>query len=130
MQPPETASRDDRQKAIAKSEVIPPLPEKSPSPETISPDEWIVALEIAKGTPLTADLVRRQYRLLTERDDPAKFASHGADFVALAEEKRKKVEQSARHLLEELGEKLEEEKQPEPSKDSRHNPDLDAAFGM
>ena len=33
-------------------------------------------------------------------------------------------------LLEKLGEKLEVETAPEEPKDIRHNPDLDAVFGM
>ena len=73
--------------------------------------------------------MRRQFRLLSERFDPTKFESHGADFVSVARNKREKVEQAARLLLGELGEKLEEEKKPEPPKDLRHNPDLDSIFG-
>jgi uncharacterized tellurite resistance protein B-like protein len=108
----------------------PPIPAPAKPPAALGCDEALSALEIAAGTPLSADLVRRQYRLLTERLDPARFASHGADFVAIAAGKREKVAQAAKLLIEQLGEKLEEEKKPEPPKDPRFNPDLDAVFGM
>jgi tellurite resistance protein len=93
-------------------------------------DDALAALEIAPGTPLTGDLVRRQYRLLCERYDPAKFAGHGAEFVAVAQGKRDRVEQSAMLLVEQLGEVLDDPARPEPPQDMRHNPDLDAVFGM
>jgi hypothetical protein len=99
-------------------------------PERVSLDEYLHTLEITSGIPLTADLIRRQYRLLTERLDPARLESHGPDFVKLARDKREKIEQAARALLESLGEMLEEDKKPEEPKDLRHNPDLDAVFGM
>ena len=111
-----------------------PVPVETPKPAPNRPvsnvrEQCFAALEIALGTPLSVDLVRRQYRLLTERFDPAKFESQGTDFVTLAKEKREKAERAARVLLEQLGAKLEEEKAPEAPKDLRHNPDLDAVFG-
>jgi tellurite resistance protein len=106
-------------------------PEPIAKPQAaLTRDEALAALEIAPGTPLTGDLVRRQYRLLCERYDPAKFASHGAEFVAVATGKRERVERSAKLLIEQLGEALADPARPEPPQDMRHNPDLDAVFGM
>ena len=101
-----------------------------PKPKILDRLESQAALEIADGTPITAELIRRQYRLLSERIDPTRLESHGADFVQLAHDKRAKIELAARTLLEQLGEKFEEDKKPEEPKDMRHNPDLDAVFGM
>ena len=85
-------------------------------------------LEIAPATPLSAELIRRQYRLLTDRFDPEKFASHGPDFVALAAARRRHVEESARKFIAAYNEPLEPPV-AEPPTDTRHNPDLDAVFG-
>ena len=109
---------------------VPPPVAPTVSPKTVSRDEYLATLEIPLNTAITADLVRRQYRFLSERNDPAKFESHGADFVKLANDKRHKIEVAATKLLLELHEKLEEEKKPETPTDMRHNPDLDAVFGM
>jgi uncharacterized tellurite resistance protein B-like protein len=113
------------------SATVPPLvvPEPPAKPAALNHDDFLAALEIAPSAAITADLVRRQYRLLSERFDPTRFESHGADFVTVAKSKREKVEQAARFLLDQMGEKFEEEKKPEPVKDLRHNPDLDSIFG-
>jgi hypothetical protein len=86
-------------------------------------------LEIAPETPLGVDLIRRQYRLLSGRFAPEKFASHGPEFVTMAAEKRTRVERAARHLLAEYNEPLEPPAASPPPADLRHNPDLDDVFG-
>ena len=86
------------------------------------------ALEIATTTPLSVDLIRRQYRLLSDRFAPEKFASHGPEFVKMAAEKRSLVERAARRLLTEYNEPLEPPAAAPPT-DLRHNPDLDDVFG-
>ncbi|HVK13961.1 MAG TPA: helix-hairpin-helix domain-containing protein [Gemmataceae bacterium] len=96
---------------------------------TISDSEARAVLEIADHVPLSADLVRRQYRLLVDRFDPSKFAGHGTEFTSMAAEKRARVEQAARHLLAEYNEPLDVPTAPAPA-DPRHNPDLDAVFGV
>jgi hypothetical protein len=90
--------------------------------------ECRTALEIGPATPLSVDLIRRQFRLLTDRFAPEKFASHGPEFVAMAAEKRARAERAARHLLAEYNEPLEPPTPP-PLADLRHNPDLDDVFG-
>ena len=114
--------------APAAPPVSPPVPAATP-PAAVTDAEARVILEIAANVPLSADLVRRQYRLLTERFDPSKFAGHGAEFSSMAAEKRARVEQAARHLLAEYNEPLELPSAPVPA-DPRHNPDLDAVFGV
>ena len=87
-----------------------------------------LALDIAAATPLSVDLIRRQYRLLSDRFAPERFASHGPDFEKMAADKRLLVERAARHLLAEYNEPLEPPVAAPPT-DLRHNPDLDDVFG-
>jgi uncharacterized tellurite resistance protein B-like protein len=113
----------------------PQLPaQATPAPEPASAaapsrEQRLAILEIDPATPLTADLVRRQFNLLTERYSPEKFETAGLDFVTLAKTKREAVRAAAEALMEPLGEKLEAEKPPTEPQDLRHNPDLDAMFG-
>ncbi len=109
--------------------VLPPQPPSAKPEGQLNHEDCLAALDIAAGAPLSGDLVRRQFRLLSERNDPTKFESNGTAFVDMVKTNRAKIEQAAKLLLEQLGEKLEEEKKPEPSKDLRHNPDLDSVFG-
>jgi len=102
------------------------FPTASPTPEAL-PESPRKVLEILESVPLSPALVRRQWKDLLEKFDPAKFSSHGEEFVAMAKRKREAVERCAKSLLRELG---EEPVLQEPEKDLRHNPDLDAAFGL
>jgi DnaJ-domain-containing protein 1 len=95
----------------------------------LSPEECRAALEIPPTAPLSADLVRRHYRLLCERCDPAKFESHGPEFIEVARNKLQRAEAAARALLAPMGEPLEVEAPPDEVKVLRYNPDLDAIFG-
>ena len=104
--------------------LVPP----APPVRAVTDADRRATLEIAPATPLSAELIRRQYRLLTDRFDPEKFASHGPDFVALAAARRQHVEESARKLITAYNEPLEPPV-AEPPADTRHNPDLDAVFG-
>lgn len=106
--------------------VIPVSAPRSTTPPTDA--ECRQRLEIAPEVTLNADLLRRQYRLLSERYDPAKFAAHGADFVQLATRTRTAIEQAALQLLKPYNEPLEPPTPPPPA-DLRHNPDLDDFFG-
>jgi hypothetical protein len=87
-------------------------------------------LEIDDSAPLSVDLVRRQYNLLSERYAAEKFTSAGPEFVALAHNKREAILAAATALLQAFGEKVElavpAAAQPQ---ELRHNPDLDAVFG-
>jgi tellurite resistance protein len=105
-----------------------PAPEPAPAAAS-SPEQRLAVLEIDPATSLTAELVRRQFNLLTERYSPEKFEAAGPDFVTLATTKREAVRAAAEALIEPLGEKLEAEKPPAEPQDLRHNPDLDAMFG-
>jgi hypothetical protein len=98
-----------------------------------SREERLVALEIDPALPLSADLVRRQYYLLSERYVPEKVATMGPDVVAMITTKRAAVVAAATALLEEMGEKLETTPAKSPRtgpRDLRENPDLDAMFGV
>jgi len=92
-------------------------------------DEHRAALEIDAALPLTADLVRRQYRLLHERYAPEKVHAMGADFQEMARRKRDAAHAAAAALLAEMGEPLETAPPAAAPADLRHNPDLDALFG-
>jgi hypothetical protein len=78
--------------------------------------------------PLSADLVRRQYRLLQERFAPEKVHAMGADVIATVKKKRDAIRVAAAALLEKMGEKLADETRSVPA-DLRANPDLDDVFG-
>lgn len=86
------------------------------------------ALEIAASTELSVELIRRQYRLLSDRFALERFNTHGSEFIAMAADRRSRAERAALQLLAAYNEPLEPTVAPPPS-DSRHNPDLDAAFG-
>ncbi|HKB01048.1 MAG TPA: TerB family tellurite resistance protein [Gemmataceae bacterium] len=103
---------------------------RGPGEEPLSDPECRAALEIGPETPLSVDLIRRQYRLLTERFVPEKFTSHGPDFVRMAAERWARVERAARHLVAEYNEPLVPPDATPPPADPRHNPDLDAALGL
>lgn len=113
----------------AASATTPAVPAPPPPPPAPTPQQRRAALEIDPATPLTADLVRRQFNLLSERYAPDKFASAGPEFVALARTKFEAARESASALLDQLGEKLEAKPPPAEPPALRHNPDLDAMFG-
>lgn len=94
-----------------------------------TPDEQRTVLEIEPSVPLSADLIRRQYNLLTDRYAPEKFASLGGEFAAMAKGKREAVHTAATALIEPFGEPLVTAS-PAENQELRHNPDLDAMFGM
>jgi uncharacterized tellurite resistance protein B-like protein/predicted flap endonuclease-1-like 5' DNA nuclease len=111
----------------------PPAPMPAPMVATephapLAEPECRTALEIAPETPLSVELIRRQYRLLSDRFAPEKFASHGPEFVRMAADKRDRAERAARHLLAGYNEPLEAPTPP-PPQDLRHNPLLDEFFG-
>lgn len=100
-----------------------------PEPKGESADEQIRVLEIPIGVPLSADLVKRQLNLLSERIAQDKVASMGTDFVKLAQTKRDTLHRAAESLLRAMGEKLENEPTRPPAQVMRQNPDLDEIFG-
>jgi len=122
-------------------EVVPVLPEQPQTPSSpapvreskpailITPEQRLALLEIDPAMPLSADLVRRQFNLLSERYAPDKFESMGTEFVVVAESKRAALLAAATALLEQWGEKLETIAPPSQPQELRHNPDLDAMFG-
>lgn len=89
----------------------------------------LATLEIDPSLALSADFVRRQFNLLIERFAPEKFAATGPEFVKMAEQKRTAVRAAAESLMQRFGEPLEKEVPAAPA-DLRHNPDLDAMFGV
>ena len=86
-------------------------------------------LEIGPAAQLTPELIRRRFRLLTDRADLAKAAALGPEFAAMAEAKRADLRRAALQLLEPFGESLDAPAAPVPPADIRHNPDLDDVFG-
>jgi hypothetical protein len=92
-------------------------------------DECFVILEIPRSAEVSADLVRRQYNLLSERYAPSKVEAMGPEFVKMAEAKFAAVRRSASTLLEAIGERLDAALPISPPQDLRHNPDLDSVFG-
>jgi uncharacterized tellurite resistance protein B-like protein len=86
-------------------------------------------LQIDPSAPLTADLIRRQYNLLSSRLAAEKVEAMGVEFVAMAESKRQALRAAAETLLQPLGEPLEPPARPAEPAELRHNPDLDAMFG-
>ena len=141
----EAASRATFLLHLAQSLDVPPLalpqheqPASSPSAPPVVPssepaaptkDECRSLLEIPVETALSADLVRRQWNLLSQRLDPEKVASMGPEFVKLAQTKLAALRRAAESLLETMGEKLETQPPTPPVLDLRHNPDLDDVFG-
>jgi uncharacterized tellurite resistance protein B-like protein len=127
----ECLARVAEELGIGVKPATPPEPAPAPTPVADAPlteNDCRLALEIAPETPLSVDLVRRQYRLLSDRFAPERFASHGPEFIRMAAEKRERVERAARHLLAEYNEPLEPPAAAPPT-DLRHNPDLDEVFG-
>ena len=106
----------------------PSVPPSKSLPKTTA--ECRAALEIPDMATLSVELIRRQYRLLGERFEPAKFLVYGLNFYALAESRAQAIEHAARELLKPYNEPLDLPTAAPPSTDSRHNPDLDEAFGM
>ena len=85
-------------------------------------------LEIEAGAPVSAEIIRRQYQLLTDRYGVERIQHLGSDFLDLAESKRALIRQAALAMLRPLGEPLDS-----PStgpQELRHNPDLDQVFGV
>jgi uncharacterized tellurite resistance protein B-like protein len=115
---------------VARIVVPAPAPvDPTPEPgEALSQAECRAALEIAADVPLGVDLIRRQYRLLSDRFSPDRFGAHGPEFVRIATDKLARVERAARQLLAAYNEPLEPPTAEAPA-DLRHNPDLDAVFG-
>jgi hypothetical protein len=88
------------------------------------------SLEIDPGTALSGDLIRRQFRLLSERYAADRFGSMAPEFVAMAKERREAIHAAALALLQALGEPLESPTSDPTSQALRHNPDLDDVFGV
>jgi tellurite resistance protein len=124
--PPEAGPRPAPvQTQAAKAAPPAPPPQASqPCPEV----QQRAVLEIDPAAPLSPDLIRRQYHLLVERNDPAKVQARGAKYVALAKSECEAVTAAARVLMERFGEPLENPAEPAPA-ELRHNPDLDDVFG-
>ena len=121
-----TVSRDTKGSEPAVE--IPALPVASrltPAP-TVDPR---TLLDITTSTELSVEVIRRRYALLSEKLDPAKAAAMGAEFAAMAADKRAKLKAAAEELLTPFGEPLEKPTAL-PSSELRPNQDLDDAFGM
>jgi uncharacterized tellurite resistance protein B-like protein len=116
----------DRPQAVPEA-AAPPSDTRPPA--ALTSEERLALLEIDLSTPLSADLLRRQYHLLMERYAAEKVAALGPEFVAMADSKRTAIRAAASGLLETLGEPLETTPPATAPPELRHNPDLDAMFG-
>lgn len=87
------------------------------------------ALDIDPGTELTVELIRRKYNLVFDRNDPAKAATLGPEYVKMTEAKRTAARAAAETLIAPFGVPLDPPAAPPPPADIRHNPDLDDVFG-
>jgi uncharacterized tellurite resistance protein B-like protein len=96
----------------------------------IRPSDPRAVLEIEPSVPLTVDLIRRQYNLLSERLALDKVQAMGMEFVTLAENKRAAIRAAGEALIKQFGEPLEPPEQPGEPAELRHNPDLDAMLGV
>ena len=105
---------------------------ENPTPSLTLPAPTVdprTLLDIDPKAELSIELIRRRYALLSEKLDPAKAAAMGAEFAAMAADKRAKVKAAAEQLLTPFGEPLEKPAAP-VSTELRPNQDLDDAFGM
>jgi uncharacterized tellurite resistance protein B-like protein len=118
------------QSADSPSQVSPIAAATKPNQSrSLSEKECLNLLEIPSGTPISADLIRRQFNLLSQRFASEKLASLGADFVKLAELKFTDVRRAAEIVLLGLGEKLEIKPIEAAAQELRSNTDLDDVFG-
>jgi len=99
----------------------------APVPVTMAADPRAV-LEIEPGTPLSVELIRRRYTLLTEKTDLVRASAMGPEFAKLAADKRQAVRAAAETLMAPFGEPLDKPT-PAASTDLRDNPMLDDVFG-
>jgi len=86
-------------------------------------------LGIPPDVEITADLVRRRFRLVVDQIEAARLDGLGPEFLRLVAMKREKSEAAALALLKPIGASLSPPAEPPPPADLRHNPDLDAVFG-
>jgi hypothetical protein len=111
---------------------VTPGPQASPPPNLpVKPlrEQCLALLNIDLTTPVSGDLIRRQWNLLTKRCDLNKAATLGPKYVKMVDADLAALRKAAEFLLGPMGEKLEIEPQ-RPPQDLRHNPDLDDVFGI
>lgn len=106
----------------------------SPSSQNmeLDPESSRIYLEIDPLSPLSIDLVRRQYRMLLERVAAVRPNTLGSEIEAMLGARKERLLSAATILAKHLGEPLEPPAAPvaAASNDPRHNPDLDAALGL
>jgi hypothetical protein len=105
-------------------------PRAADIPASATDAELRSLLDIEPSVLLSAELVRRQYRLQWERLAPEKVQAMGADVMATVAKKRDSARTAAVTLLGRMGQKLAEEVDDVKPKELRVNPDLDNVFGM
>ncbi|OAI46729.1 hypothetical protein AYO44_10820 [Planctomycetaceae bacterium SCGC AG-212-F19] len=116
---------------VMEAELVKPTaapPAAAPQQSPISDPRTL--LEIDPKVPLTADLIRRHFHLLSSRLNPDKAEAMGREFLEMALSKREAIRAAAEALMQPFGEPLELPDAPANSADLRHNPDLDAMFGV
>jgi uncharacterized tellurite resistance protein B-like protein len=114
---------------VAAPPVSGPAPPAAPSAKSTLKPSARAILEIAEGTELSVELIRRRYTLLMEKVDPTKAAAMGHEFARMAEEKRLAIQAAAEELIAPFGVPVVAPEVPK-STEMRHNPDLDDVFGM
>lgn len=117
--------------SVAASEPTESAPALTAAGSEIASDlEARALLEIEASARLSADLIRRQYNLLASRLAPEKVESLGLEFVAVAQSKRQAIRAAAESLMQPFGEPLDLPARSPELAELRHNPDLDAMFGV
>jgi hypothetical protein len=101
-----------------------------PATPTISAQtEQLRTLEIDPTAPVTAELIRRHFHLLSNRYTEAKAHAPDAEFVRLADSRLADIPKAAAQLLQTLGEELNTEPKPPTGDPLRRNADLDEIMG-
>jgi hypothetical protein len=95
-----------------------------------SPAQLLERLEIDPSAPVTADLIRRHFQLLSDRYAEAKAHAPDAEFARLAETRLGGIRQAAQQLLRSFGEELIPEPKAPAAQSLRVNADLDEIMGV
>jgi hypothetical protein len=91
---------------------------------------YFVVLEIDPSQGLSPDVVRRQYRCLSELFNPEYQKDRGSEFVEFVRKRRDAVRAAAEALLGSRGEKLIDEQEPAKTQELRPNAELESLFGV
>jgi hypothetical protein len=104
-------------------------PSHPATPPVTERAEQLRILEIDPAA-VSVDLIRRHYRLLSDRYADARARAPDAEFVRLAETRLADIRAAAAELLQSFGEELIAEPKPPAAEALRKNADLDQIMGV